>query len=151
MKVGSGDADLLAEYIAAFAQLDDLTNFAVAPGLRVKTYTDGLEDWQPRQVTTPRYALEALYGGLGFPGRGSTRFPPLYESLVLSYRWVEVDLGSYRLLPNESAEDLSPLLAALRADRHLYETLVPNGYIQFGRGSGGDYDPICFDFRQRQR
>src|SRR5579862_2741930 len=151
MKVYGSDADLLAEYTAAFEQLDDLADFAVAPGLWVTTDADGLEYWRLRQVTTPPSALEVLYRGLGLPGRGSTRLPPLYETLLLSYRWAEVDLGTYRLLPNEPAEDLSPLLAALRADKHLYETLVPNGYIQFGRGPDVNYDPVCFDFRQRQR
>ena len=132
------DAVLLAEYVATFEKRDDTDGYGVHHG-------------QPRPITTLPLALEALYQGLGLTGRGFTRFPPLYEALLLSYRWAEVDLGSYRLLANEPAEDLSPLLSALRADGHLLATLVPNGYVPFGKGPDINYDPVCFDFRQRQK
>src|SRR5579871_1211771 len=151
MEAHASDADLLAQYIAAFEKLDDLSARIIPPALKVSTDKYGWEQWQPRQVTTPSPALEALYHELGLSGLGATRFPPLYETLILSYRWSEVDLGNYRLLANEPAEDLSPLLAALRRDMHLYATLVPNGYIPFGKGPDLDYDPVCFDFRQRQK
>ena len=32
----------------------------------------------------------------------------------------------------------------------LWETLIPNGYIQFGKGSDMDYDPVCFDISSRK-
>jgi hypothetical protein len=64
MKVPGSDAELLAEYTATFEQLDVLAGFAVVPGLWVRTDADGWEYWQPRQVTTPQSALEALYRGL---------------------------------------------------------------------------------------
>jgi hypothetical protein len=38
----------------------------------------------------------------------------------------------------------------MQTDEHLGATLLPNGYAQFGQGPNTDYDPICFDFRQRQ-
>lgn len=145
------DVALLAEYIATFEKLDDLYARGVSPLLLARTDVYGMQHWQPRQITTLPAALAALYQGLGFTGRGSTRFPPLYEALLLSYRWAEVDLGTYRLLANEPAADLSPLVSAMRADVHLFATLVPNGYIPFGKGPDVDYDPVCFDFRQRQK
>jgi hypothetical protein len=145
------DVDLLARFVATFGILDDLTGFQVPSILLAHTNEAGWQYWQPRQITTLPSALESLYFGLGLPGRGSTRFPLLYETLVLSYRWAEVELGAYRLLANEPAEDLSPLLSEIRADVHLCNTLVPNGYFQFGRGFDVDYDPVCFDFRQRQK
>src|SRR5690348_11291835 len=113
------DTDLLAQYIAAFEKLGNLSELRVPTALRVSTDGYGMEQWRPRQMTTPPSALDALYQGLGLPGIGSTRFPILYEALILSYRWAEVDLGSYRLLANEPAEDLSPLLAAIRAAKCL--------------------------------
>ena len=144
------DADLLAEYIAAFENLDDLYAFDVSPALLARTDEYGLEHWQPRQITTLPSVLKALYQGLGLPGFGSTRFPPLYEILLLTHRWAKVDLGNYRLLANEPAKDFAPLLAAMRDDACLFANLVPNGYIQFGQGPELGYDPVCFDFRQRQ-
>jgi hypothetical protein len=154
MQTQESDAALLAKYFATFEKLDDLYALGVSPLLActdTKGITEGMQHWQPRQITTSPSALEALYQGLGLTGRGSTRFPPLYEALLLSYRWAEVDLGFYRLLANEPAEDLSPLLCAMRADVHLFATLVPNGYLPFGKGTDVDYDPVCFDFRQRQK
>ena len=145
------DLDLLAQYTAAFERLDDLCAFEVPEPLRVSTEEDGWHRWRPLRFTTAPAALQALYRGLGIPGHGATRFPPLYETLVLSYRWAEVELGDYRLLANEPADDLSPLLASLRVDENLAATLVPNGYFPFGKGPDTDYDPVCFDFRHRQR
>lgn len=142
MQSQESEADLLAEYIASFEKLDDLNAREVSLLLLGPTDGDGMQHWRPRQITTLPSALVALYQGLGFTGRGSTRFPPLYEALLLSYRWAEVDLGLYRLLANEPAEDLSPLLSAMRTDVHLFETLVPNGYMPFGKGPDVDYDPV---------
>jgi hypothetical protein len=150
METCGSDADLLAQYIAAFEKLDDLCDFAVPPNLRVGIDAYGSEQWQPQPVTTPPSALEALYQGLGLSGAGVARFPRLYETLILSYRWADVDLGTYRLLGNEPAEDLSPLLTAMRKDKYLFETLTANGFVPFGKGPDMDYDPVCFDFRQRR-
>lgn len=146
------DAMLLAEYVAAFDGLDDLSSTTTVPS-ELWTHTDEYDQqhWQPRQITTSPSALQGLYKGLGLPGEGSTRFPRLYEALLLSYRWLEVYLGNYRLLPNEPAEDFTPLLSAMCANAYLRATLMANGYVQFGKAEGLDYDPVCFDFRHRQK
>jgi hypothetical protein len=34
-------------------------------------------------------------------------------------------------------------------DKGLWETPIPNGYIQFGKGPAMDYDPVCFDVSSR--
>jgi hypothetical protein len=145
------DTGLLAEYIATFEKLDDLSGTEFPPSLVVSTDEYGWQEWKPRQITTGSWALKLLYQGLGLRGIGSTRFPPLYETLLLSYRWAKVDLGSYRLLANEPAEDFARLLADMRSDTCLHANLVSNGYFQFGQGPDYDYDPVCFDFRQRQQ
>ncbi len=54
-------------------------------------------------------------------------------------------------MSNETGKDLSPLFLTLQNDLGLYDTLLPNGYFQFARGPGGDYDPVCFDFRNRRK
>jgi hypothetical protein len=142
------DAALLARFVDTFGVLDDLYDCQASPALL--TQPDGC-DWQPRQITTTPLSLEALYHNLGLAGLHSTRFPSLYESLILNYRWAELDLVICRLLANEPAGDLTPLLTEIRRDRNLYSTLMPNGYLQFGRGADVDYDPVCFDFRRRQK
>jgi hypothetical protein len=35
-------------------------------------------------------------------------------------------------------------------DKGLSETLIPNGYMQFGKGADIDYDPVCFDISWRK-
>ena len=145
------DAGLLAEYIATFAKLDDLSGTEFPPSLVIRTDEYGWEEWRPRQMTTEASALKVLYQDLGLRGFGSTQFPPLYEALLLSHRWAVVNLGNYSLLANVPAEDFTPLLTHMKGDACLYANLVSNGYFQLGRGSNFDYDPVCFDFRQRQQ
>jgi hypothetical protein len=151
MRATGSDMDMLAQFVATFEKFDCLCNDQAPSSLLTRIDADGVRYWQPRQITTSPSTLEGLYRGLGLPGTGSTRFPPLFEMLVLSYRWTEVDLGAFRLLKNEPAEDLLPLLSAIRHDVYLFRTLIPNGYVQFGMGPDLDYDPVCFDFRARQK
>ena len=37
------------------------------------------------------------------------------------------------------------------SDRGLWNELVPNGYLQFGKAPDLNYDPVCFDFNRRLR
>jgi hypothetical protein len=139
------DADLLARYVATFQILDDLCDFLAPGSLISRTGEYGMPYWRPLQISTPPSALDSLY--LELP----TRFPPLYEAFILSYRWAKVELGTYRLLPNEPADDLSPLLSAITCDAHMYPILVSSGFLQFGQGLNMNYDPVCFDFRRRNK
>ena len=95
--------------------------------------------WRPfRQKSSPDM-LDSLYAKI------PARFPPLYEQLVLAYRWPEVDLGSYRLVGNPVGPDLSGLLQNMLRDKFLSTFLLKNGYMPFGKGPDMDYDPVCFD------
>ncbi len=140
MKSFDNDEQLLAEYVAAFGILDDLENYDEFGGARR----------QPQKVATAPFALTNLYSGLGLTGVGSSRFPTLYETLLLSYRWGGVELDHYCLFANEPGEDFAPLLSAIRRDKSLSETLEANGYIPFGQVADR-YDPLCFDLRQQQK
>ena len=113
---------------------------------------DGCSDWSEEDSgeklvvaqVTDKSTLEAVYSRL------PARFPSLYEQLVLTYRWhraeVECDgVGQFRMLGNPPGTDLSGLLDEIFIDKALHPTCLENGYIQFGRGSGGNYDPLCFD------
>jgi hypothetical protein len=77
--------------------------------------------------------------------------PALFERLVLSYRWAEVDLRSYRLLANPPGRGLEALLEGMSSDRILWKYLLEAGYIRFGMGADIDYDPICFDVNSRKK
>jgi hypothetical protein len=75
---------------------------------------------------------------------------PLYEQLVLSHRWADVDLQTFTLLANPPSEGLSGLLQRIMKDKGLWETLISNGYLQFGKGPDMDCDPVCFDISSRK-
>ena len=85
--------------------------------------------------------LEGIYAKL--PGR----FPNLYEQLLLSYQWEDMDLISMRFLANPG---ISGLLGSLLYDTYMSKVLLANGYIPFAREAGGGYDPICFDLSTRK-
>lgn len=104
----------------------------------------GRKPWRPRREQTDVSELQPLYAKL------PARFPPLYEQLVLSYRWADVDLQDYTLLANPQGEGLKNLLRCVNGDGHLTPELLKSGYIQFGRAAGGHYDPVCFDIRLRK-
>jgi hypothetical protein len=144
------ESDLLKRFVASFHQLDEMSVFEgtdpVAGQLAIgKLDSHGERCWRPLEMRTDASLLEPLYGRL------PARFPPLYEQLVLSYRWAEVDLQSFCLLANPPGVDLSGLLAEVEKDKGLTESLIPAGYIKFGKGPDMDYDPVCFDIKSRTK
>lgn len=145
------DTALLRQFVESWSRVGVLWDDEVPAELAAAPDEYGGTYWRPIAAVTNRSALENLYAGLGLPGLGATRLPPLYEQLVLSYRWAAVDLKLCSLLPNMPALDLGPLLDSMLQHRNLRETLQPNGYFLFGQGLDRTYDPVCFDLRHRQR
>ena len=145
----SDDQSVIDEFVGTFHKLDDMTAYESDPDALVLAVGEadqyGWKQWRPLKFETPRSALETIYARL------PARFPPLFERLVLSYRWAKVDLQTYRLLANPPGEDLSGLFSEISRDAGLWEALIPAGYIQFGQGSDMDYDPVCFDIKSRTR
>lgn len=96
--------------------------------------------------TTDPTALVAVYSKL------PAKFPPLFEKLVLSYRWEEeVDFDLFRLNANPPYDDLSGLTKEIFKDPGLVESLIPGGLIQFGKAPDVNYDPVCFDIKNRHK
>jgi hypothetical protein len=145
------NAELLEKFVNSFSKLDQMTVRAqesdpVAWELRSGEVAEyGLSRWRPVKSKTNRALLEPLYANL------PARFPPLYEELVLSYRWVTVDLELFRLLANPPSPDLNRLAEVITADDGLQESLVPAGYMQFGQGPDIDYDPVSFDIKSHSK
>jgi hypothetical protein len=141
------DDKLLARFVATFAQLDDLTCLPREPPPAELMHRDpgGGHRWCPAAIATGRDQLEALYRKIPGP------FPALYERLVLSYRWLEVDLGTARLLPNTPGPRLDGLADAMLRDPVLINTLLPARLIPFGKATDVCYDPVCFDLHSRKR
>jgi hypothetical protein len=140
---------LIEEFIACWEKLD---GFNVIANLddTVSNFSTGEtneldEKWRPLLQESSHDMLDSLYAKL------PARFPPLYEQLVLMYRWPEVDLGSYRLLGNPPGPDLSGLLQNILRDKFLSTFLLKNGYMPFGKGPDMDYDPVCFDLASHKK
>jgi hypothetical protein len=138
---------LIDEFIKAFIMLDDLsTCYELDPIAYELTFGKpdeyGLKRWRPTLCSTDKSALKEIYKIIPVP------FPPLFEQLILSYRWAEVDLRLYRLLANPPGQDFCRLIAEIMKDKALWDVLTPNGYLQFGKGPDLNYDPVCFDFNK---
>jgi hypothetical protein len=144
------EPNLLEQFVATFEKFDDMSTAQeldpVAWELKVGESDEyGFIKWRPTKMSTDPRLLDLLYAKL------PARFPPLYEQLVLSYRWAEVDLQSFRLLANPPGADLGGLLAEIELDKGLTESLIPAGYVKFGKGPDVDYDPVCFDIKSRTK
>ena len=143
------DELLLESFIASFERFDDLTACEAEPlalELAIEPPDEqGWARWRPVKVTTPSSLLEPLYSKL------PARFPKLFERLVLSFRWAEIHLQDYTLLANPPGPDLSGLLRQISGAPALWNSLLPAGYIQFGKGPDMDYDPVCFDIKSRKK
>lgn len=144
------DHGLLEQFVACFAKLDELdANDVLDPVAWQLTYGEpdehGYKPWRPLKHKVGSAELDPLYAVL------PARFPPLYEKLILEYRWADVDLGLFTLLANPPGPDLKPLLSRIAADNHLYKFLLRSGYIPFGKGTDCDYDPVCFELKSRKQ
>ncbi|HLW55032.1 MAG TPA: hypothetical protein VKW06_19520 [Candidatus Angelobacter sp.] len=141
---------LLEQFIASFEKLDDMSAIQGLSPVDWQLSTTkpdeyGRITWRPRKVGSPRAQLDRLY--LRFP----LRFPTLFETLLLSYRWEEVDLGYYRLLANPPGADLSGFYGAISRDSAVWDVLVPSGHLPFAKGPKGDFDPVCFATKSRDK
>jgi hypothetical protein len=139
---------LLERFVGSFAKLDEMSAVTDPIAWRLSVGAPdvyGFKHWEPIRVDTRTEALEGIYTKL------PARFPPLYEHLILSYRWAEVDLQLYRLLANPPGGDFTELLLEMSGDQGLWNCLLPAGYIQFGKGPDVDYDPVCFDYTARKK
>ena len=139
------DAALIQRFVACFTRLDDSTfSHDEPPPQELSVGLDPIDwnsiRWQPAAISTASDAVGTIHR-VGV-------LPRIYEQLVLSYRWPEVDLGLCRLLPNLPANDLQPLADAMFADPVLNNTLIPNGFSRFALAPNECYDPICFDLNR---
>lgn len=138
------DKQLLQQFVADFTAFDSLQDLHAPPEMRVDS-PDGIGwcHWRPIVDRLPASALTELYENLPGP------LPPLFEELLLSYRWLEVDLGGYRLLHSAPFRGLTDFMSAVTKDSGLCEYLLPRRFVQFARAEEGCYDPVCFDLNRR--
>ena len=95
-----------------------------------------------QKYQTDAVHLDGLYSVL------PAKFPPLYEMLVLSYRWPRSSIGAqdkyFSLLANRPGPGLVGLEDEVLNDECLAQDCFDNGYIQVGFAPFDRYDPVCF-------
>jgi hypothetical protein len=141
---------LLADFVTAWQKLDGFrVNDSLDPIAQQfavnKDIPSGVISWRPVREAADPAALDPLYAKL------PARFPPLFERLLLTYRWPEVDLRSYRLHGNPPGSGLSGFLERITKDKFLSSFALKNGYIPFGKGGDMDYDSVCFALNARKK
>jgi hypothetical protein len=143
------DQQLIERFVACFEKFDERVFFDSDPiesALAVGGPDGhGYRRWLPSKVETHPDSLQSIYAKL------PARFPPLYERLVLTYRWAEVELDSFRLLANPPGPGLMALFREMTKDSFLSTHLLKSGFIPFGKGPDIDYDPVCFDLSVRKQ
>jgi hypothetical protein len=142
---------LLEKYVVAFEKLDEMVvdEFSMLPAEQLMSGGEdeyGRRLWKPIRFETPKPFLDEIYAELP----NQLRFPRLFEQLLLSYRWAEVDLGTYRLLANPPGNDLNGFFQKM-THLDLWDALTSAGFIPFGKGPDVDYDPVCFDIKSQKQ
>jgi hypothetical protein len=102
----------------------------------------GMSRWSPVILSTDNDALLALYNAIPGP------LPKLFEQMLLSYRWLRVEIPRVRLLGNPPGQGLSGFQEEVMRDPNLYPVLFSHRLVEFGKAAGGHYDPICFDLKR---
>jgi hypothetical protein len=143
----SDNRTIIERFVRSFEKYDQLLvpeySDPITEQFVIKSPTESdRRHWQPVRQETGRGRLDSLYSKL------PARLPLLFEELLLTFRWAEVDLKRLRLLANPIGDDLSGFEKEVFKDRGLSSILVDGGFIQFGKAADYNYDPICFDTRK---
>ena len=142
------DDELIDRFVGTFCMLDSTQCFTHEhpPPEEFDAGVDPsdwqLIRWRPARVEVGADVLA------GFRNRLQMTLPPLYERLICSWRWPEVELGRIRLFANPPGPDLASLAERILREPVFCGHLVANGFIPFA--FEGSYDPVCFDLNHRR-
>ena len=143
-----GTAKLIRKFVTAMNSrgLEPLFDREVPEELRIKEVADisGMVEWGIRPASDNPWVSQ-------LEARLPSQFPLAYRFLIMQFRFAEFEVGPVMFFANTGQESvLNDISHALFADKHLYPMLLKNSLIQFGRQSGGGYDPVCFDMKRRR-
>ncbi len=139
------DPSIVERFVESFSKQSELYvydeyYYAVKDFIINEKTEQGYRKWCPIKVKTHPNMLGAIYKTT------KCRFPHTFEDLLLSFRWLEVDLKYITLLSNPNGSDLLGYLNEITKDKFMSKFLISHGFIQFAKAPGGCYDPICFEF-----
>ena len=141
---------LLSQYVPVFEKFDEMSGspdiYPIIGTLALGQRNDyGHVAWRPRRTEPQDLLLEAIYSRL------PAKFPPLFERMLLTFRWADVSLDRYTLMANPPGPDLEGFFQGISKDPGLWEVLIPAGFLRFAKGPDMDYDPVCFDMNSREK
>lgn len=144
----AADAALLQAFVASFATSNELLEAADCipaelRSLQASQLDDYFVSWEPQVWATSQSACRELEARLPAP------LPPLFRQLILRYRYLRVELGQFCLLANPPGPGLAGLEQEMFRDDLLSHVLLRHGFIPFGQGADGNYDPVCFNLARR--
>lgn len=138
------NADLIKAFIDSFAKLNSWMSLSQEEDFPSQLVNAGIDPedwsrvrWQPGFVSTDHSHLQRLRSEIG------RRLPRLYEQLITSYRWLEVDLPKLTLMANPPGDSLDGLWRMMTAVPG-HETLFDAGFMPFGSASTA-LNWMCFD------
>ena len=140
----------LAQYISSFDRFDEMSGnpdiYPIIGTLALGPPNDyGHVAWRPRRTEPQASLMESIYSRL------PAKFPPLFERLLITFRWADVSLDRYTLMANPPGSDLEGFFQGISKDPGLWKALIPAGFLRFGKGPDMDYDPVCFDMNSRRK
>lgn len=95
------------------------------------------------EVKTDPSHLKLFYKSL------PARFPPLFETLILNFRWDHrADTELCTFFPNPLEEDLSSFKRFMFRDDYLTNFCLQHGYMPFAEGPDINYDRFCFNLNK---
>lgn len=136
--------------------IDDFVQYANDSGLEPKFPTDLPEDlrgiqtdlgtfhWQIRPASSNAWVAD-------IESRLPQKFPVVFRSLIERYRFADFEVGPIMFFANTGEALFKDLSTNAFRDKGLFPTLHKNGFLEFGKRSGGWYDPICFDMKRRKQ
>lgn len=131
--------DFVAKVNAGYRESVNIHVYETSPSVLVGEPDDfGFSDWMIEPYDNIDW-VDPLEQRLG------SRFPITYRSLITRYIFPGFEIKDIFFFSNTpEGKDYFELRNRIFCDPGLYETLLPRGYIQFGKDES-DYDPICFD------
>jgi hypothetical protein len=79
------------------------------------------------------------------------RLPKVFTALIQRYRFCNFEVGPPMLFANSGHQLFYELSDRTFKDKGMFPTLHKNGFLQFGLPHEGNYDPVCFDMKRRNR
>jgi len=125
----------------------------------------GLEPKFPNEIPSDLRGSETDYGAFEWqicPATNNMRIegflqqlpqvlPHPFRSPIMRYRFAQFEVGPVMFFANTGQPLFNELSTSVFRDKGLFPTLHQNGYLEFGKRSGGWYDPICFDMKRRHQ